>query len=100
MPVIFGILALCVLLLIGYMIAQTAKEVVTVSKEDDAQQKAIVQQLQQLNQLVADLDKRLRNVEDIVTDVKFEDAPTTGREAINLKSEMNELKMMIKNLKS
>lgn len=100
MPVVFGILALCVLLLIGYMIAQAAKEVVTVSKEDDAQQKAIAQQLQQLNQLVTDLDKRLRNVEDIVTDVKFEDAPTTGREAINLKSEMNELKMMIKNLKS
>lgn len=43
------------------------------------------------------LEKRLTNVETIVTDTKFEE--NSAKEAINLKSELIELKDIIKNMK-
>ena len=50
-----------------------------------------------MEEQLAALEKRLSNVETIVTDSKFEES--SAKEAINLKSELIELKDIIKNMK-
>jgi len=98
MPALAGLLALCLLLIVGYTFSISNK----VSKEgleQDKQQKALAEQMKAVQEHLALLEKRLGNVEMILTDSQFIDPPTSGREAIDLKSEINELKSIIKNLK-
>ena len=58
--------------------------------------KALINKITLIEDNLSSLEKRITNVETIVTDTKFEE--NSGREAINLKSELIELKSIIKNL--
>ncbi len=60
------------------------------------QQKEMINKITLIEDNLSSLEKRVTNVETIVTDTKFEE--NSGREAINLKSELIELKSIIKNL--
>lgn len=99
MPGIVGILALCLLIAIGFIFSNSnsasRKEI-----EQEQALKALDDKLVAVNERLETLEKRLGNVEMIVTDAKFVDPPTSGREAINLQTEILELKNIIKNLKS
>ena len=98
MPILVGILALCVMFLIFGLITNNDKQAQK-NETEEARLKALEDSIQNQKITLEDLEKRVLNIEDIVTDVKFEETPTTGREAINLKAEMNELKTMLINLK-
>jgi len=98
MPALAGLLALCLLLIIGYAFFLSNKAL-KVGLEQDKQQEALAEQVKSVQNHLGILEKRLGNVEVILTDSQFMDPPTSGREAIDLKSEINELKSMIKNLK-
>ncbi|MFT5647143.1 MAG: ATP-dependent Lon protease [Aureispira sp.] len=98
MPAFAGLLALCLLLIIGYTFS-IANKAVKKGLEQDTQQKALAEQMKTVQEHLGILEKRLGNVEMILTDSQFIDPPTSGREAIDLKSEINELKSIIKNLK-
>jgi peptidoglycan hydrolase CwlO-like protein len=98
MPALVGLLALCLLLIIGstfFAFSKASKE----RAEQDKQQKSLAEQVKAVQNHIGILEKRLGNVEMILTDSQFMDPPTSGREAIDLKSEINELKSIIKNLK-
>lgn len=62
------------------------------ASEEAAHLKALEQQLNETQAQLDEFQKRLRNVEDIVTDSKFVDPPLTGREAIDLQAEIRALK--------
>ncbi len=98
MPAIVGLLALCVFALLMYLLSNQNKQSRTVL-DDQTQQQALAQQLEKLQQVVQQLEKRLHNVETIVTDTKFVDPPTSGREAINLQAEIADLKKIIQQLR-
>ena len=98
MPALAGLLALCLLLIIGYTFSASNKAFKE-KVEQDKQQKALAEQVKAVQDHLGILEKRLGNVEVILTDSQFMDPPTSGREAIDLKSEINELKSIIKNLK-
>lgn len=98
MPALAGLLALCLLLIIGYTFSASNKAFKE-RMEQDKQQKALAEQVKAVQDHLGILEKRLHNVEVILTDSQFIDPPTSGREAIDLKSEINELKSIIKNLK-
>ena len=98
MPALVGLLALCLLLIIGYIFSLSNKAFKE-GLEQDKQQKALAEQMKAVQDHLGILEKRLGNVEVILTDSQFMDPPTSGREAIDLKSEINELKSIIKNLK-
>jgi len=98
MPALAGLLALCLLLIIGYTFSASNKAFKE-RMEQDKQQKALAEQVKAVQDHLSVLEKRLNNVEIILTDSQFMDPPTSGREAIDLKSEINELKSIIKNLK-
>ena len=98
MPALAGLLALCLLLIIGYTFS-TSNKAFKERLEQDKQQKALAEQLKAVQEQLNIVEKRLGNVEVILTDSQFIDPPTSGREAIDLKSEINELKSIIKNLK-
>lgn len=53
---------------------------------------ALQKQLETQKAQLSDLEKRMSNVEAIVTDSKFVDPPVTGREAIDLQAEIRALK--------
>jgi len=98
MPALVGILALCLLFVVGFTMSNSDKQ----SKKERAKEdklKELDTTVNSLKDTLNDLEKRMANVEDIVTDAKFEEGPVTGREAINLKAEMSELKSIIRNLK-
>lgn len=98
MPALAGLLALCLLLIIAYTFS-TSNKAFKERLEQEKQQKALADQLKALQDHLNGVEKRLSNVEVILTDSQFMDPPTSGREAIDLKSEINELKSIIKNLK-
>lgn len=98
MPALAGLLALSLLLIIGYIFSASNKAFKE-KMEQDKQQKALTEQVLAVQNHLNTLEKRLNNVEVILTDSQFIDPPTSGREAIDLKSEINELKSIIKNLK-
>lgn len=98
MPALAGLLALCLLLIIAYTFSASNKAFKE-KTEQDKQQKALAEQVKAVQDHLGLLEKRLGNVEVILTDSQFMDPPTSGREAIDLKSEINELKSIIKNLK-
>ena len=60
------------------------------------QHKDLINKITLVEDNLSSLEKRVTNVETIVTDTKFEE--NSGREAINLKSELIELKAIINNL--
>lgn len=62
------------------------------ASKDATRLKTLEQQLKNTQTQLDELNKRLRNVEDIVTDTKFVDPPLTGREAIDLQAEIRALK--------
>lgn len=98
MPTFAGLLALLLLLIIGYAFSLSSKAIKK-GLEHDKQQKALAEQMKAVQNHLDVVEKRLGNVEVILTDSQFMDPPTSGREAIDLKSEINELKSIIKNLK-
>ena len=98
MPIFIALLALALLGFLGLSFGNTEKA----SKKNslnEARLKTIEEQLTSTRNSIQEIEKRILNIEDIVTDVKFEEVPATGREAINLKVEMSELKAMISSLK-
>lgn len=98
MPALAGLLALCLLLIIGYTVSASNKALKE-KMEQDKQQKALAERIQAVQDQLSNLEQRLGNVEVILTDSQFMDPPTSGREAIDLKAEINELKTIIKKLK-
>lgn len=98
MPALAGLLALCLLLIIGYTVSASNKALKE-KMEQDKQQKALAEQIKMVQDQLGNLEQRLGNVEVILTDSQFMDPPTSGREAIDLKAEINELKTIIKKLK-
>lgn len=98
MPALAGLLALCLLLVIGYTFSASNKALKE-KMEQDKQQQAILDQVSNVQKKLAAIEQRLSNVETIVTDAKFIDPPTSGREAIDLKAEITALKSIIQNLK-
>lgn len=100
MPIFIGLLApfLLFIIIIGYTFSLANKAFKKGLKQDQ-QQKALAEQMKAVQDNFDVLEKRLGNVEVILTDSQFMDPPTSGREAIDLKSEINELKSIIKNLK-
>lgn len=98
MPFILAIVFLCIIGVISF----ASSELVKINKqaaENERQYQALQEQLKQQEQRYEQLDERLKNIETIVTDIGFIDPPTTGREAINLKSEISELKQIIQQMK-
>lgn len=90
-PLIVSILALAVFaLLLQLMLRTRSSDRLTAQK--DQQVKALEQRLEEMSELLAQVQKRLSNVEEIVTDSKFVDPPLTGREAIDLQAEIRALK--------
>lgn len=83
-----------ILAFVGFLVlrSQQQQKEQQVASKDAARLKALEQQLQDTQAQLGDLQKRLRNVEDIVTDSKFVDPPLTGREAIDLQAEIRALK--------
>ena len=65
--------------------------------QKEQEHKAFLDKFVLLEEQMAVLEKRLTNVETIVTDTKFEE--NSAKEAINLKSELIELKDIIMNMK-
>lgn len=65
--------------------------------QKEQQQQAFLDQFVLMEDQLSALEKRITNVETIVTDTKFEE--NSAKEAINLKSELIELKLIIKNMK-
>ncbi|BDS15200.1 hypothetical protein [Aureispira anguillae] len=98
MPALAGLLALCLLLIIGYTYSASNKAFKD-KMEQDKQHQAILDQLAAAQKKIEAMEKRLGNVEMIVTDAQFVDPPTSGREAIDLKAEITALKSLIQNLK-
>ncbi len=96
LPIFCIVLAIMILLITGFYISSSRKnfkkELLREKVQNDMTNKLTIVE-EQLN----GLEKRLTNVEMIVTDSKFTE--NSGREAINLKSELTELKSIIKNLK-
>ena len=77
---------------------------VSASRKSMKREMVIHQQLDNLSNRIAivsdqfdQLEKRLTNVEMIVTDSKFEEG--SGKEAINLRTELTELKKIIQDIK-
>ncbi|MGH1335011.1 MAG: hypothetical protein ACRBFS_02710 [Aureispira sp.] len=99
MPPIVGLLALCVLGLLLYLFATSQNKHSQAVLDERAQQEMLASQVEQLQKTVKQLEQRLKNVETIVTDTKFVDPPTSGREAINLQAEIADLKKIIQNLR-
>lgn len=98
MPIILEILAVVIILSSLYWASLSYRNSKKEQAEQKERQKELAAQLSLLQNKLGGLEKRLDNVETIVTDTHFVDPPTTGREAIELQAEMKELKMMIKNL--
>ncbi len=90
-PILVTLVAIGVLVYFINWLKQNGREQETIAK-DNARLKALEQQLQETQDQLGDLQKRLRNVEDIVSDSKFVDPPLTGREAIDLQAEIRALK--------
>jgi hypothetical protein len=65
--------------------------------QKEQQQQDFLNQFVLMEEQLSALEKRITNVETIVTDTKFEE--NSAKEAINLKSELIELKHIIKNMK-
>ncbi len=65
--------------------------------QKEQQQQDFLNQFVLMEEQLYALEKRITNVETIVTDTKFEE--NSAKEAINLKSELIELKHIIKNMK-
>jgi hypothetical protein len=97
MPAIIGLLALCLFGLLLYILSNQSKTSKAVL-DDQNQQELLMQQVEQLQKTVQTLEKRLHNVETIVTDTQFLDPPTNGREAIDLQAEIASLKKIIQKL--
>lgn len=98
MPALVGLLALCLLLIIGYTFSASNKALQE-KIEQDKKQQAILDQVSIVQKQLDEFEQRLNNIETIVTDAKFIDPPTSGREAIDLKAEITALKAIIQNLK-
>ena len=98
MPLLVGILLLVVMFLV-YTLISNGDQKIKKNGADEARLKALEETMQIHKINLEELEKRVLNIEDIVTDAKFEDIPSTGKEAINLKAEMNELKLMLIDLK-
>ena len=98
MPLLVGILLLVVMFLV-YTLISNGDQKIKKNAAYEARLKALEETMQIHKINLEELEKRVLNIEDIVTDAKFEDIPSTGKEAINLKAEMNELKRMLIDLK-
>lgn len=92
-------LALGVFALLGYVFFSNQNKSNPGVLDDAAQQELLLAQVEQLQKTVQQLEKRLNNVETIVTDAKFIDPPTSGREAIDLQAEIADLKKIIQKLR-
>ncbi|MFK7797250.1 MAG: hypothetical protein AB8E82_07325 [Aureispira sp.] len=104
MPVIVGLLIVGLLglgffALFGYVLANNQNKSPSGVLDDAAQQELLLAQVEQLQKNFKQLEKRLNNVETIVTDAKFIDPPTSGREAIDLQAEIADLKKIIQKLR-
>lgn len=99
MPPIIGILALSILGILLYFFSNSQNKHTQAVLDDRAQQEQLTAQLERLQKTVQQLEQRLNNVETIVTDTKFVDPPTSGREAISLQAEIADLKKIIQNLR-
>ena len=102
MPVLIEILAISLVLFCLFLLYSNRAKAQRRIQEQEQKQTELMNQLDAqistIQQNVAAFEKRLTNVEMIVTDANFVDPPTSGREAIDLKSELTELKAIIKNL--
>lgn len=98
MPLIIGLLALCVTVLLFYLLLNNQNKYSQAVLEDQAQQKALVEQVDELQKTVEQLETRLHNIETIVTDTKFVDPPTSEQKAINLQAEIADIKKIIQKL--
>lgn len=99
MPLIVVLLAFSLFALLGYVFRSNQNKSTPGVLDDAAQQELLVAQIEQLHKTIKQLEKRLNNVETIVTDTKFIDPPTSGREAIDLQAEIADLKKIIQKLR-
>lgn len=97
MPIFIAFAALAMLFVFLTLVRQTdgAKDIL--SKAQAAKDQKLQDQLQAIIDHQTKLEKRLKNVELIVTDARFSDLPD-AKDAIDLKQEMNQLKILIKDL--
>jgi septal ring factor EnvC (AmiA/AmiB activator) len=92
------VLAVVFLLSTIYYVVSSSRKATKREKRQEEQLETLANSLTVMGDQFSNLEKRLTNVETIVTDSKFIDPPTNGREAIDIKSELSELKSIIKNL--
>ncbi|MCP4437909.1 MAG: hypothetical protein GY810_03115 [Aureispira sp.] len=97
MHIVIALAALGLLLVFLTLVRQTdgAKDVLI--KAQEAKDQKLQDQLQEIIGKQTSLEKRLKNVELIVTDEKFTDLPD-AKDSIDLKQEMDQLKILIKDL--
>lgn len=99
MPIFIEILVAFLLFTLVYFFMLTRRKAKQEMEQKEAvQQQKLQQQFDAIQDRINAFEKRLSNMELIVTDTQFIDPPTNGREAIDLKSEISELKNIIKNL--
>lgn len=97
MPFIIALVALGMLFVFLTLVRQTDTTKDILSKAQAAKDQKLQEQLQAIIDQQNALEKRLKNVELIVTDARFSDLPD-AKDAIDLKQEMNQLKILIKDL--
>jgi len=98
MPIFLEILLIVFILTGVSYFVRSSRNSTKREKRQEEQLETLTNNLTVLGDKFENLEKRLANVETIVTDAKFIDPPTSGREAIDIKSELSELKSIIKNL--
>lgn len=67
------------------------------TKADGSTVKELYQELQKISNKQEELDRRMTNMEHILADDRFE-KPLEPKESINMKKEMDELKIMIERI--
>ena len=98
MPILHEILGACFVVFCIYSVVRASRKAAKREELQKQESEALAANLLAVEEKLQGLEKRLTNIEMIVTDAKFVDPPTSGREAIDLKSEITELKSIIMNL--
>ena len=97
MHIIIALGALGLMAIFLTLVRQTDGANDALKKAQEIRDEKLQDQLQQIIDKQKDFEKRLNNIELIVTDARFIDPPD-GKDAIDLKQEMDQLRVLIKDL--